>query len=78
MLTIEIRIQGCLDKEWANWLGDLTILYPEPNETILTGRVSDQAALYGLVGKLRDIGIRILSATIRDQDLEEGSDENIV
>ena len=61
MKYVEIRIEGKLDERWAEWLGDLTIRCNEQNETILSGYFPDQAALYGLIGKLRDLGISLVS-----------------
>ena len=61
MKYVEIRIEGQLDERWAEWLGDLTIRCSEQNETLLSGFFPDQAALYGLIGKLRDLGISLIS-----------------
>lgn len=61
MKYVEIRIEGQLDERWAEWLGDLTIQRSEHNETILSGFFPDQAAIYGLIGKLRDLGISLIS-----------------
>ena len=61
MKYVEIRIEGELDERWAEWLGDLTIQRSEQNETLLSGLFPDQAAIYGLIGKLRDLGISLIS-----------------
>lgn len=57
----EIRIKGQLDDRWANWFGGLTITLEENGDTLLTGPVADQAALYGLLRKVRDLGLPLLS-----------------
>jgi len=57
----EIRIKGHLAEQWANWFDGLTIALVENGDTLLTGRVVDQAALYGLLRKVRDLGIPLLS-----------------
>jgi hypothetical protein len=57
----EIRIKGHLAEQWANWFDGLTITLAENGDTLLTGRVVDQAALYGLLRKVRDLGIPLLS-----------------
>jgi hypothetical protein len=62
MQHVEIRVEGQLDTQWADWLEGFTITHTEENETLLTGRAADQAALYGLLGKLRDLGVKLLSA----------------
>ena len=49
MQHVEIRVKGHLDTQWAEWLDGLSITHSEQNETILSGPVQDQAALYGLI-----------------------------
>jgi len=61
MIPVEIRIESHLDQTWADWLDDFTLIHTEGGETILTGKVKDQAALYGLIAKLRDLGVKLLS-----------------
>jgi len=58
---VEIRIKEHLDRNWAEWLDDFTITHTEQDETILTGSIPDQAALYGLMAKLRDLGVKLIS-----------------
>jgi hypothetical protein len=57
MKQVEIRVKGQIDERWSEWLDGLTIRHVEPDETVLTGPVQDQAALYGLIAKLRDLGL---------------------
>ena len=57
----EIRIKGHLDNRWANWFEGLTIQREDNGETLLTGRVVDQAALHGLLRKVRDLGMPLVS-----------------
>lgn len=61
MLEIEIRIKGRIDERWSEWFHGVTITHVEPDETVLTGSVPDQSALYGLLAKLRDLGLPLLS-----------------
>ena len=62
----EIRLKGQLDHQWTDWFGGLAIT-PEGNgDTLLSGPVVDQAALHGLLRKVRDLGIPLLSITPRD------------
>ena len=56
-----IRVQGHLDGRWAKWFGGLTITLEEDGCTLLTGPVVDQAALHGLLKKVRDLGMPLLS-----------------
>lgn len=57
----EIRIKGHLDDKWADWFEGLTITREDNGETRLTGAVVDQAMLHGLLRKVRDIGLPLLS-----------------
>ena len=57
----EIRIKGHLDDQWSDWFGGLTITLEEDGNTLLTGRVIDQAALHGLLKKVRDLGMPLVS-----------------
>ena len=62
MHTVEVRIEGHLDPQWAEWLDGFTLAHTEQGETILTGAVEDQAAFYGLIAKLRDLGVCLVAA----------------
>jgi hypothetical protein len=57
----QIRVQGELDSKWADWFDGLAITLQASNETLLTGPVADQCALHGLLAKIRDLGLPLLS-----------------
>ena len=57
----EIRIKGRLTDRWAAWFEGLTITGEENGATLLTGPVADQAALHGLLRKVRDLGLPLLA-----------------
>jgi len=57
----EIRIKGHLENRWAHWFGGLNITLEDGGDSLLTGPVVDQAALYGLLKKVRDSGMSLLS-----------------
>ncbi len=57
----QIRIKGHLDEQWTEWFESLTITLEENGDTLLTGPVIDQAALHGLLKKIRDFGIPLIS-----------------
>ncbi|MCU1372345.1 MAG: hypothetical protein JWO77_3539 [Ilumatobacteraceae bacterium] len=59
----EIRVSGRLSSRWATWFDGLTLTNEEDGTTVLRGPVVDQAALHGLLQKLRDLGITLLSLT---------------
>jgi len=60
-LIYQIRIKGQLGREWTDWFGGLTITPQDNGETLLTGPVIDQPALYGLLKKVRNLGLPLLS-----------------
>ena len=65
----EIRLQGRLHDRWAAWLDGFDLSHADDGTTVLRGRVADQAALHGLLHKLRDLGLPLISLTPVDTDL---------
>ena len=59
--TYRIRVKGNLDRKWSDWFDGFTITPQADDETTLTGPVADQAALHGLLAKIRDLGLPLLS-----------------
>lgn len=57
----EIRLQGHLGLQWSDWFGGLTLTLEDNGTTVLTGPVVDQAALHGLLRKVRDLGLPLLA-----------------
>ena len=57
----EIRLQGHLDEQWAAWFGGLTLTREANGDTLLTGPLVDQAALHGVLRKVRDLGLPLLA-----------------
>lgn len=70
----EIRIKGHLDDRWSEWFEGLTITLEEDGNTLLTGPVIDQAALHGLLKKVRDLGMPLLSVCPLDPGQTDSSD----
>jgi hypothetical protein len=62
-MVYQIRIKGHLGHQWTDWFGGLTITLEDNGDTLLTGPVVDQAALHGLLKKVRDLGMPLVSAT---------------
>lgn len=61
----EIRVKGHLSPQWTDYFGDLSIKLEEDGTTLLSGLVIDQAALHGLLKKVRDLGMPLISVTPR-------------
>ena len=62
----EIRLKGQLDQQWTDWFSGLAITPEDNGDTLLSGPVVDQAALHGLLRKVRDLGMPLLSISPRD------------
>ena len=60
-MVYKIRIKGQLDSQWTDWFEGLTITLEEDGDTLLTGSVADQAALHGLLKRIRDLGMPLVS-----------------
>ncbi len=60
-MIYQIRVQGHLGPEWTGWFEGLAITLVEDGDTLLTGPVVDQAALHGLLKKVRDLGVPLVS-----------------
>lgn len=61
----QIRVKGNLDQSWSDWFGSFTITQ-QNGETLLAGQVIDQAALHGILAKINDLGLAIISVERRD------------
>ena len=67
-VVYEIRIGGHLGPQWADWFAVLTITQKANGDTLLTGPLADQAALHGLLRKVRDLGLPLLSVMRLQRD----------
>lgn len=74
MQQIQIRVKGQIDERWSEWLDGLTIVHTGQHETLLAGSVTDQAALYGLIAKLRDLGLPLVAVNPVEQVSKEPSE----
>jgi len=66
----EIRVQGQLDSHWNSWFEGLALTLLENGETLITGPIPDQAALHGILAKIRDLGLQLLSVVCVDCERE--------
>lgn len=71
-----IRLKGHLGREWADRFEGLTIVLTEDGDTLLTGPLSDQAALHGLLKKVRDLGIPLLAVNRLESGQAETPEDN--
>ena len=62
-MVYQIRIKGHLERQWTDWFGGLTITLEDDGDTVLSGPVVDQAALHGLLKKVRDLGMALVSVS---------------
>jgi hypothetical protein len=70
----EIRLKGQLDARWAKRFDDMAITLEENGNTLLSGYITDQASLHGLLKKVRDVGLPLLSVNTVDPDTKEVSE----
>jgi hypothetical protein len=70
MQQVEIRIKGHIDRDWSNWISRGVVTHTRQGETVLSGSVRDQAALYGLLAKLSDLGMQLNSVTSSPQSID--------
>ena len=59
----EIRVKGHLDQRWSDWFAGLKVTYLEGNESMLSGPLPDQAALHGMLERIRDLNLALISVT---------------
>ena len=72
--SYEIRLKGHLEARWVTWFDGLAITLDENGNTLLSGPVTDQAALHGIFKKIRDVGLPLLSVNTVASDTEAGSE----
>jgi hypothetical protein len=77
-IVYQIRLKGHLSQQWTEWFAGLTITLEEDGNTLLTGPVVDQAALHGLLKKVRDLGMPLLSVNSVEPGLQDTLDNNQV
>jgi hypothetical protein len=67
-IVYEIKLSGRLGPDWAHWFGDMSIIVVEDGAgaalTTLTGPLPDQSALFGIINRIRDLGLRLLSVNL--------------
>jgi len=65
-VAYRIRVKGHLDRHWSEWFDGLAITHEPGGVAVLAGRIPDQAALHGILAKVRDLGLILISVTRAD------------
>jgi hypothetical protein len=73
MLKIEIHFKGQIGEQWSEWFGGLTVSLSD-DETLLSGLVADSSALYGIISRLRDLGLQLTS--VNSEEIKENVHEH--
>jgi hypothetical protein len=68
MTVYRIRLKERLDQRWSAWLGELMVIHEANGETVLIGELVDQAALHGLISKVRDLQLTLISVNPLEAD----------
>jgi hypothetical protein len=74
MLKVEIRFKGQISQRWSEWFDGLTVRPADDDETLLSGPVADSAALYGILARLRDLGLQLTS--VSSEEIKENAHEH--
>ena len=72
----EIKVKGHLDPHWSEWFAGLKLTHLEGNESLLSGPLPDQAALHGLLERVRDLNLTLISVTWRGPSSEDSDTEH--
>lgn len=67
-----IRVRGCIDPGWSDWLEGFVVSYEADGNTVLTGPLIDQAALHGLLARIRDLNLTLLSVNLVEETHSPG------
>lgn len=70
-IMYQIRLKGQLGSQWAEWFEGMTITQTEDGDTLLSGPIDDQAILHGLLRKVRDLGMPLLSLNCVEANIEQ-------
>ena len=71
----EVKIQGYLDQYWSDWFTGLKVTHLEGNETLLCGLLTDQAALHGLIERIRDLNLTLISVNSSSPSTQQSDKE---
>lgn len=77
-MVYQIKIKGNLGQRWLDWFDGLTVTLEEDGNTLLTGPVIDQAALHGILKKVRDLGVPLLLVHALGQEPQAGPSDHLI
>ena len=75
MLQVRIRVGEQVDESWADWFSGLTLSHTELGETVLAGLLADRAALYGVLTKVRDLGLSLNEVLVEEHGHGTGGEQ---
>jgi hypothetical protein len=67
-MMYEIRVEGLIDERWSEWLGGMALTHEDNGETVLLGELQDQTALQGVLERIRDLGLELISVRRLDRN----------
>lgn len=73
MKLVEIRVEGHLDVDWSDWFGGLQVTHLSDDESLISGSIEDQSELYGLLSKLRNLGLELKSVKVDEHPPEDAA-----
>ncbi len=66
MPMIRMKVRGALGKDWSEWFGGLRLSHDENGDTLVVGQVDDDAAVYGMIARVRDLGMGLLRVEVEE------------
>lgn len=71
----KIKLAGHLDESWTDWFHGMKFSYEQDNTTIISGEITDQSALHGILKKIRDLGLTLLTVSLEGKNIQNDSQE---
>jgi hypothetical protein len=78
MQQVEIRVRGQIDRDWSGYFGSLIVNHNSQGETVLSGSFRDQAELRGMLSRLADLGLELISVTTKPEGAHDFQEEEVI